>query len=322
MGSSQLYELLDQIPHVLFVDTVRLLLPAGTDVDYFMRGMGNYCQHGWIAEVGPPLERVNGMIDINLHLPNKQMLSKIGEWVLTRNYLLLGVDLAFDLLCCAEEVVILRSWIDQHMIQRHRRASTKVKLVGQFSPTRYLHREYAGRNVVIYSDRLSKIAAEPCVHIEVRIRTKRALQRVGIQADNLPTLADQETLKNIIGKVVTFVTFDIAEVGKAYQRKCAKMSEETTSATPARRVGNHIARLWKNEIGESEITATAINSLSRKHRLRADRLLKPARLSDIPKLRPIVHAQLDQLKQPSLHRPNVSTMPDEIHKDNSNLYNL
>ena len=101
------------------------------------------------------------------------------------------VEFALDLIPDEPQMVsILRTFVDQTITlpdTRGRKAKDVLaglpKDVGMTEKTLYLRKRSATRNIAIYSDNLSKLVHQTCVHIEYRLRSPQ-LKRLGITCPN------------------------------------------------------------------------------------------------------------------------------------------
>lgn len=133
---------------------------------------------------------------IVLHQPSVEALAYVSSGF--RDHLLSRVDISLDLLTATRtDALDLQDYLERRLLQRWRRGNQPVvKMKG----TIYYKRAGGRNNLVVYSDRLSKVVAgHPCVHIECRMECAAAIKASGIASvDDLMKTDLKEHLKGRI----------------------------------------------------------------------------------------------------------------------------
>lgn len=117
---------------------------------------------------------------VDLQMPMFDLWAWLEEHFAPDDYLIVDLDFALDIVTeSKEEAREIKEYLDARLVKKGRRGHQKV---GKCEETSYLaHSKTAGRNIVIYPDRESKVAGEPCCHLEQRYSRADTASRLGIQ---------------------------------------------------------------------------------------------------------------------------------------------
>jgi len=166
---------------VAYIDLVRIWLTERPTKSQ-LRGMRSYC--GMLKCRRSPMKyQPRWRCRLALHQPTETALHLLGEMI-GGGCLITYVEFALDLVPTEYEMLdALRAFVDHTMtipVARGRQSQDVLaSLPKDVGRTLYFRRRVATRNVVVYSDRPSKMLHQPCVHVEFRMRSTQ-LRKLGI----------------------------------------------------------------------------------------------------------------------------------------------
>lgn len=174
-----------------YIDTVKVYFDREIDVSekiWFDERCGSIIELGALR-----YQETRWRDGLTLHQPSVEALAYISSGF--DAHVLSRVDIALDLLTATRaDALQLQDYLERRLLQRWRRGNEPVvKTRG----TVYYKRAGGRNNLVMYSDRTSKVAVgQPCVHIECRMECAAAVKASGIaSADDLARTDLKEQLK-------------------------------------------------------------------------------------------------------------------------------
>ena len=113
---------------------------------------------------------------LTLSQPSAELIKSLSGAI--TDYRISRLDVALDFICRDEsDVAALRKFVDQHLTQMWP-SRCGLRLT---NGTAYLRRGGQRRNVLWYSDRLSKLDGSPCLHVEMRFIGSADVRRIGVE---------------------------------------------------------------------------------------------------------------------------------------------
>lgn len=168
--------------NVAFIDKVQVWLPdEPSEVD--LRKLRSCCA----GKVHVHHESMKGhsrwRCRLQLNQPEPDAVSLLER--IADHCLINGLEIALDLtLGDREEVCDLRRFIDAVLVKpkpgKQRIEDSGRRWPWDYKGTLYFDRLRSQTNLVVYSDRPSKMSDQPCVHIEYRVKGKGAVERLGV----------------------------------------------------------------------------------------------------------------------------------------------
>lgn len=116
-------------------------------------------------------------LSLRIHQPDAAVLTKVET--LIGSHLINRIDIAFDYIFDTKEArapARLHQFLREHLTQPHHGKRRTTMVDGE---TLYLAKPWHGRNIVMYSNRPSKIGGAPCVHVELRFYSTAQTRRLG-----------------------------------------------------------------------------------------------------------------------------------------------
>jgi hypothetical protein len=111
---------------------------------------------------------------IRIHQPTDRTLDHISK---LKSYVIARFDISLDLMTgTRRDADGLNTFLTRHLTQRWR-GQRRLTL---YETTTYFGLPNARRNIAMYSDRLSKVAGGPCLHIDFRYLRTSSCKRIGI----------------------------------------------------------------------------------------------------------------------------------------------
>lgn len=166
------------------------------------------------------------------------------------------VDVALDLVCTTvADAHALRRWlVDRIMWPRGRGHLVEIGASAYIIPGR--HR---ARGLICYSDRSSKIAKRPCLHVEVRHRGRGPCRREGFRQ---PVDVLARDLQELVTDAIDLREIDDALLGRAWLRRVSRVRGVDREC--AARAGRHFRAISH---ASEEPTATHVAQFARELRM-------------------------------------------------------
>ncbi len=161
---------------VSYIDTVSIWLPW-TPPKELMAELGKRCgtaKIDWKAEPWPSPYRRR----MQLHQPMRSAFRLLEKVFGEKSYLINEVHIALDLIVSRQQRERLEMFLDDHIVQRWH-----VGEVIYHKGTRYSNwRKWPNSQIVIYSDKPSKVTGQPCVHVEWRSRGSTKVRQLKVKS--------------------------------------------------------------------------------------------------------------------------------------------
>jgi len=158
---------------VSYLDTIEVIT-GWKDGTLAMRLLS---QHGikWVKSRNPHPRMPR---TLRIQRPSRTVLEQLPP-ILGR-FELVRVDLAVDLLfadspAANAQALALQAFLQAHLTQRWH----GMRKMGFAAHGTYWASPWKGRNIVIYSDRPSKLAGGPCTHVEMRFYSTKQVRKLG-----------------------------------------------------------------------------------------------------------------------------------------------
>ncbi len=196
-----------------YIDTVKVYVDRKID-DAEKIWLDERC--GSIREIGPlRYHEARWKDGIVLHQPSAEALAYVSDGF--DSHLLSRADVSLDLITGTfVDARSLQDYLEPRLLQKWRRGKQPVvKTRG----TLYYKRAGGRNNLVVYSDRLSKIeVGRPCVHIEWRMERAAAIKTSGIAStDDLTKIDLKKLLRDRLSLRDLLSDEELQKLGRAIQ---------------------------------------------------------------------------------------------------------
>lgn len=166
-----------------YIDTVCVILPERMPAEAFRQLRLALCaslrpQNGRYLWRKVPTADGYWIYKLTIHQPTPESILELGDAVQAINLRLLEVHVALDLMTSSpNDAETLQAYVEGRLLP----SSRLKRLVHRVRETTYYNRRTRkGVEVVLYSDRRSKVSGQFCLHVEWRVMGGVALRREGL----------------------------------------------------------------------------------------------------------------------------------------------